>query len=80
MGMFRGSADYSRLDLLSKYQTVFEMTTFLYQDYKAGFEEKILKRFNQKMTEEQLQVEGIVFCSWISLEVMRELFTNECKT
>ena len=74
-GIFKNSQDYYDLDLVSKYQQVFETVTFIFEDYRKTFEKIIIKRMGD-LNQEQHQVEAIVFCSWVSIEVMTALSKN----
>ena len=65
--------------MVGKYQLVYETVTFLFEDYRRDFERLIQEEFNEDLNNEQMQVESIVFCSWVSLEVMRELSTQQIK-
>lgn len=72
-GLFKDSQDYFDLDVVSKYQQVFEMVSFIFEDYRKPFEKILIKRMETDLTLEQQQVEAIVFCSWVSIEVMTAL-------
>ena len=80
IGLFRDSMDYYKLDLVSKYQAVFETTSFLFEDFRNAYETLIKERFSEDLTDEQQQVESIVFCSWVSIEVMTELSNPDIRT
>jgi len=75
IGFFRDSLDYYKLNMVGKYQLVYETVTFLFEDYRRDFERLIQEEFNEKLSEEQKHVEAIVYCSWITLEVMSVLST-----
>ena len=79
-GLFKGSQDYYDLDVVSKYQQVFEMVTFMFEDYRKPFEKVMEIRLGADLTLEQQQVEAIVFCSWVSLEVMTSLSNHYIRT
>jgi hypothetical protein len=78
--IFENDNDYHDLDLVTKYQQVFETLSFVFEDYRKDFEKIITKRLGDNLTQEQLQVEAIVFCSWVSIEVMTALSNQYMKT
>jgi hypothetical protein len=78
--LFKNSLDYHDLDLVSKYQRVFETLTFIFEDYRQSFENIMKKRMGIDLTSEQQQVEAIVFCSWVSIEVMASLSNQDIRT
>lgn len=71
--IFMNSHGYHDLDLVSRYQQVFETVSFIFEDYRKAFERIIKKRMETDLTQDQQQVEAIVFCSWVSIEVMTTL-------
>jgi len=70
--IFIESQDYHELNLVSKYQDVFETMSFMFEDYRQQFEDIVIKRMGD-LTQEQQNVEALVFCSWLSIEVMSAL-------
>ena len=70
---FNDSEDYYKLDLVSKYQIIFDTTTYLFSKYRRDFELLIQDRFTETITEEQKQIEALVFCAWVSIEGMTAL-------
>jgi len=78
-GIFHDSLTYYDLDLVSNYQDVFETMSFIFEDYRQQFEEIMTKRMGD-LTQEQKQVEAIVFCSWLSIEVMTALSKQLVRT
>ena len=79
-GIFKNSQDYHDLDLVCKYQQVFETMSFMFEDYRKPFEKIMEKRLGANLTEEQHHVEAIVFCSWVSIEVMTALSNQDIRT
>ena len=77
--IFHDSQTYYDLDLVSKYQDVFETMSFMFEDYRQQFEDIVIKRMGD-LTQEQQQVEAIVFCSWVSIEVMTALSKQVVRT
>ncbi len=78
--LFTVSQTYHDLDLVSKYQQVFETVSFIFEDYRKPFEKNIRARLGADLTLEQQQVEAIVFCSWVSIEVMTSLSNQDIRT
>jgi len=79
INLFKDSLTYYDLDLVSKYQDVFETMSFIFEDYRQQFEEIMIKRMGD-LNQEQQQVEAIVFCSWLSIEVMTALSKQVVRT
>ena len=52
---------------------------FLFEDYRQQFEDIMINRMRD-LNQEQLQVEALVFCSWISIEVLTALSNPVVKT
>ncbi len=77
--IFENDRDYHDLDLVSKYQQVFEIVSFIFEDYRNSFENIMEKRLGD-LNQEQQQVEALVFCSWISIEVLTALSKQVVRT
>lgn len=73
-GFFVDQPDtFNNMDLISKYQDVYETTSFLFEDYRKDFERNMIIKLEGHINEENLSIEGIVFTSWIAIEVMKRI-------
>lgn len=80
-GFYRNEKDtFYNMDMISRYQMVYETVSFLFEDYRVDFNRIIHDFFGPEITEEKMDVEGIVFISWISIGVITELsmILNKC--
>ena len=55
--IFKNAKDYQDLDLVSRYQQVFETVSFIFEDYRKPFEKKLKRRLGTDFTQEQQQME-----------------------
>ena len=77
--MFRDNQNYHDLELIARYQQVFETLTYFFENRRQRFQDIMTQRMGD-LNQEQQQVEAIVFCSWVSLEVMTALSNQYIET
>jgi hypothetical protein len=61
------------LDHYQRFEMVFEMVSFLFEDYRETFNELIKTKYEMQLLEKDIYAEHLVFFSIITKQVLREL-------